>query len=227
MSTTTLWLLDGLLVAICLLVLFVWAKCFPFPSPWVRPLLPPKARWPETLIRYWLRNGNFSKGYLRYFYRDPERTIPLRPGIVAPADGLITSLEALNGIRYVVIALSFWDMHIQRSPLQGEVMDVQDLGDDFLDGEGRDFAFLREKTCPVQKRVVIETERGRVAVRLITSLAARRIEVWVRAGERVERGERIGKILLGSTVVLEVPDTWSLGVRVGDRVLAGETLFES
>jgi phosphatidylserine decarboxylase len=60
-------------------------------------------------------------------------------------------------------------------------------------------------------------------VRLITSLAARRIETWVREGEQIERGQRIGRILLGSTVVLELPPAVSLLVRTGDRVWAGET----
>ena len=93
-----------------------------------------------------------------------------------------------------------------------------------MDGEGREFAFLREKTCPVQKRIVLATDAGQVAVRLITSIAARRIETWVKDGEVIERGQRIGRILLGSTVVLELPAATKLLVRTGDRVWAGETL---
>jgi phosphatidylserine decarboxylase len=61
-------------------------------------------------------------------------------------------------------------------------------------------------------------------VRLITSLAARRIETWVREGEEVARGQRIGRILLGSTVVLELPATVNLLVHTGDRVWAGQTV---
>ncbi|EQD45505.1 hypothetical protein B2A_09282, partial [mine drainage metagenome] len=72
-----------------------------------------------------------------------------------------------------------------RSPLAGRVLSVESHGDDFMDGEGREFAFLREKSSPVQKRFVIATDAGQVAVRLITSLAARRIETWVRDGEEI------------------------------------------
>jgi phosphatidylserine decarboxylase len=54
-------------------------------------------------------------------------------------------------------------------------------------------------------------------------LAARRIETWVEEGEAIERGQRIGRILLGSTVVLELPATTKLLVEKGDRVWAGET----
>lgn len=196
---------------------------FPHPSPLVRRFLPPRKRWPETQIRGWLKRERFQTAFLRYFYRDPERRVPAGTSLLAPADGLVTSVEVRNGIRYLVIALSFWDMHVQRSPLVGRVLGVTSHGEDFMDGEGREFAFLRDKPCPVQKRLVIATATGEIAVRLITSLAARRIEVWVKPGEEIGRGQRIGRILLGSTVVLELPEATRLLVRMGERVWAGET----
>ena len=196
---------------------------FPYPSPLVRRWLSPRKRWPEAQIRDWLARGRFQPAFLRYFYRDPERVPPPGGSMLAPADGLVTSADVREGVRYLVIALSFWDMHVQRSPVSGKVLGVQAHGDDLMDGEGREFVFLREKSCPVQKRVVIATDAGQVAVRLITSLAARRIETWVRDGEEVERGQKLGRILLGSTVVLELPAATKLLVRTGDRVWAGET----
>ena len=60
-------------------------------------------------------------------------------------------------------------------------------------------------------------------MRLITSVGARRVETWVREGDQIERGQRIGRILLGSTVVLELPAATKLLVRTGDRVWAGQT----
>ncbi len=215
------------LQSIVLLVLvasaLTWAIYFPHPSPLVRSWLPPRKRWPELQIRSWLKRGRFQPAFLRYFNRDPERTPPPGATFLAPADGLVTSVEARGGVRYVVIALSFWDMHVQRSPMSGAVVKVESRGDEFMDGEGREFAFLRDKSCPVQKRLVVATGTGEIAVRLITSLAARRIETWVREGDVVERGQRIGRILLGSTVVLELPDSAPLLVGVGERVWAGET----
>jgi phosphatidylserine decarboxylase len=213
-----------LLVLIVLgIALAAWAFFFPYPSPIVRRWLPPRKRWPEAQIRHWLKNGRYHRAFLGHFYSDPERTAPAGDTLIAPADGLVTSVEARDGIRYFVIALSFWDMHVQRSPVAGKVVAVQAHGDGFMDGEGREFAFLRAKTCPVQKRIVIETPGGTVAVRLITSLAARRIETWVEEGQAIERGQRVGRILLGSTVVLELPATAKLLVKQGDRVWAGET----
>lgn len=213
------------IVVLCLVAaaLALLAFYFPYPSPLIRRWLPPRKRWPEAQIRGWLTGGKFQQAFLRHFYSDPERMAPPGNSLVAPADGLVTSADVRDGIRYLVIALSFWDMHVQRSPIAGRVLSIQSHGDGFMDGEGREFAFLREKACPVQKRLVIATEAGGVAVRLITSLAARRIETWVGEGEEIQRGQRIGRILLGSTVVLELPATTNLLVRQGERVWAGET----
>ena len=210
----------------CLAAVLLWAWHFPHPSPLIRPLLPPRRRWPEAQVRHWLESGRVASGFLRFFERDPERHPPPGSGLLAPADGLVTSLDVRDGIRYVVIALSFWDVHVQRSPCDGVIEAVEDKGDTFMDGEGREFAFLRAKTCPVQKRVRIRSPRGEVAVRLITSLAARRIEVWIEVGDTVRRGQRLGRILLGSTVVLEMPADWPCPLRVGQRVRAGETKVE-
>ena len=109
--------LDVLIIALSFLVVVIWARNFPYPSPLIKPFLPPIRRWPEALIRRWAIEGGFDKRYLRYFYRDPERQLPGDPGLVAPADGLVISLDVRDGLRYVVIALSFWDMHVQRCPL--------------------------------------------------------------------------------------------------------------
>ncbi|HET7315659.1 phosphatidylserine decarboxylase [Salinisphaera sp.] len=210
--------LGALAIALALLI-----RHWPYPSPLIRPLLPPLQRWPEAQIRRWLENQRFHPRYLVFFDRDPERCPPTGETLIAPADGLVIDTGCRDGIRYIVIALSFWDMHVQRSPVAGVVASVDRLGAAYTDGEGREFAFLRAKRCPVQTRTVIESRGGVVAVRQITSLAARRIETWVSPGARVERGQRIGRIRLGSTVVLEVAEPLRCLVSPGERVRAGET----
>lgn len=214
------------ILILCLLTgaLVVCVLYFPYPSPLIRRWLSFRKRWPEAQIRGWLKTGRYQRAFLRHFYRDPERVAPPGTGMLAPADGLVTSAEVRGGVRYLVIALSFWDMHVQRSPVAGRVVTVASHGDTYMDREGLEFAFLQEKTCPVQRRLVIATVAGQVAVRLITSVAARRIETWVRDGEVVKRGQRIGRILLGSTVVLELPASTKLLVSPGERVCAGETV---
>jgi phosphatidylserine decarboxylase len=214
---------QALVLLALIIAIVLWAVYFPYPSPLVRRFLSPRRRWPEMQIRGWLQSRRFQSTFLRYFNRDPERTPPPGKSILAPADGWVTSADLRGDVRYLVIALSFWDMHVQRSPASGTVQEVQAHGDNFMDGEGREFVFLREKSCPVQRRIVIATVYGVVAVRLITSVAARRIETWVQDEQEIERGQRIGRILLGSTVVLELPATMKLLVSPGDRVWAGET----
>ncbi|HET7267495.1 MAG TPA: phosphatidylserine decarboxylase [Oleiagrimonas sp.] len=219
----TVLVVQVVILAALVAALTLWFVCYPHPSPLVRRWLPERKRWPETQIRGWLKHGRFHSAFVHHFYRDPERQPPAGTSMLAPADGLVTSADVRAGTRYLVIALSLWDMHVQRSPLCGKVQSVQSHGEDFMDGEGREFAFLRDKPCPVQTRVVIASQTVEVAVRLITSLAARRIETWVNEGDDILRGQRIGRILLGSTVVLELPASANLLVKVGDRVLAGET----
>lgn len=221
---TTL-LVQVLVLVVLAVFVAVWTVRFPYPAFWLRAFLPVRKRWPEREIRDWLENGRFHHGFLKFFNRDPEREPPSEPGLVAPADGLVTSAEVRDGIRYLVIALSFWDMHVQRSPAEGTIVAIEPSGDEYMDGEGRDFSFLREKHCPVQTRVVLDTTGyGRLAVRLITSIAARRIEVWPSEGDTIARGQRLGRILLGSTVVLEMPERFRVRVQMGQRVWAGETL---
>ena len=219
----TVVVVQAVILAALVAALAAWWIAFPNPSRLVRRWLPPRKRWPERQIRDWLVNGRYQPSFLRYFYRDPERVPQPGDSVLAPADGIVTSAEVRDEIRYIVIALSFWDMHVQRSAMAGKVTRVEAQGDGFMDGEGREFAFLREKRCPVQKRIVMDTVHGEIAVRLITSLAARRIETWVRKGDDVQRGQRIGRILLGSTVVLELPASAQVLVRIRERVRAGET----
>lgn len=218
-------IVQTVILALLATLVAIWAARFPYPTPWLRPFLSPRRRWPEPEIRGWLRTGRFHPRFLEFFNRDPERTPPAEAGLVAPADGIVTSADVREGIRYFVIALSFWDMHVQRSPAEGTVVAIEPSGDGFMDGEGRDFAFLRQKQCPVQTRVVLDTKGYEgLAVRLITSIAARRIEVWPHEGDAIARGQRLGRILLGSTVVLEIPERFPICVERGQRVWAGETL---
>lgn len=217
-------LLQALLLLALIGSLVLWLVYFPYPSPLVRRWLPPRKRWPERQIRGWLETARFHPAYLAHYYRDPERFPDSENGLLAPADGLVTGADVRDGVRYLVIALSFWDMHVQRSPLEGRVVCVESFGDIYTDGEGKKFAFLRNKHCPVQKRIALDTAAGRLAVRLVTSVASRRIQVLVKSAETISRGQRIGKILLGSTVVLELPADMYVRTRVGERVRAGETL---
>ena len=225
------------LLGACAVAVIQFALAFPFPGPLVRPFLGPQDRWPEAQVKQWAeasrresddgaKAGHFRADFWAYFTRDPERVIPSGDDVlVAPADGLFRYHDRRDGKQFVVIALSFWDVHVQRFPCAGVVTKVEDVGDEYMDGEGKDLVYLKEKVCPVQKVVTMNTKWGEFKVRLITSLAATRLAVFVEAGATVEKGQRLGHILAGSTVVLEMPDSIALDVNLQDRVVGGETVL--
>lgn len=214
-----------LLLAVCVGGLALWAMNFPYPSPTVESFLPPKKRWPTALVKEWVQSREFSDGFLEHFYRDPDVQVPDGENMVAPADGNILIVDKKDGMVFVVVGLTYWDVHTQRIPCDGVVKDVFDHGDTLQDYEGYNWVFLKDKTGPVSKVVILDTAWGDVRVQPITSLSARRVEVWVKKGQKVRKGERMGRILLGSTTVIAVPDRYEPLVKVGDRVTGGESII--
>jgi phosphatidylserine decarboxylase len=224
----TLFLQLGIL-AVCSVVVAELLTSFPLPSPMIKPLLPPRLRWPSEQVARWVEVGNFEPGFLEYFARDPERTVPPGRNLTSPGDGVIKDIITQNGISYFIVGLSFWDVHVVRTPVAGVVKRVEQEG--FwvsLDrSETDDQIYLRGKDGPVQQIVTLDTEYGEVKVRLITSYWASRIKVRVYQGERLEKGQRIGRILLGSSVVAELPPSIVYSVKKGDRVVGGETIISN
>ena len=218
-----------ILLIFCFSLLVEWGIHFPYPSRIVKPFLSPLQRWPEQQIKDWLAQGEYdekcSSDFLKFFYRDPERVIPKGENIVSPADGDLRYIDMYEGYKYLVIAMSFWDVHVQRCPYDAKVLKVEGSGDQYMDGEGKDLIYLREKISPVQKIITLQTTLGVFKVRLITSLSARRIEVWVKEGQEIKKGERMSRILAGSTVVLEIPDSLEIIPSIGSRVVGGETIL--
>ncbi len=204
------------LIALSLFVFAEWAGNFPYPSPVIKPLLTPRLRWPSEQVMAWIETENIDPSFKKFFYRDPERRVPGGPGLVAAADGLVQYADYRNGITFLVIGLSFWDVHVVRTPVTGTVESIENEGVFYphLAGrEERDVAFfLRGKDAPVQQVVTLRTTIGDVG-RLITSYWASRIKVWAHSGQHLEKGQRIGRILLGSTVIVELPGKFALSVK--------------
>lgn len=213
------------ILAVCIMVIGLWASRFPYPSPLIMDYLSPQKRWPTQQVADWVTSGNIDDGFMSFFYRDPDRIVPSGDNMVAPADGQIVWIDSKDGVNYMIIALTFWDVHIQRSPVGGTIVAIEDAGDTLMDGEGRDFVYLKEKVSPVQKVITIDSEWGMINVRLITSLLARRLEVFHEVGDTIEKGERLGLIHLGSTVVLDLPGDLVPTVKVGDYIVGGETIM--
>jgi len=222
-------LVQLVLLALSLFVLAEWANNFPFPSPLIKPLLSPRLRWPTEQVMEWIETQNIDPAFKKYFYRDPERHVPGGPGLVAAADGLVKAAEYRDGVTFLVIGLSFWDVHVVRTPIAGVVESVENEGVFYSRLSSREdrnaIFFLRGKVAPVQEVVTLRTDNGEVKVRLFTSYWASRIKVWTHPGQHLDKGQRIGRILLGSTVIVELPGKVALAVKKDERVVAGETLI--
>ena len=167
------------------------------------------------------------------FFRDPPRRIPEEAGVlVAPADGKITDVEAIDDVEFVGgpavrigIFLSIFSVHVNRAPLAARVMRVQYTRGKFLNA-------LRPESARENERMSIglealEAPEQRVVVNQIAGAIARRIVCDLRPGQPVSRGERIGMIKLGSRTELIVARAPGLQIEVkpGDRVAAGRSVL--
>lgn len=167
------------------------------------------------------------------FFRDPHRDIPVGAGLlVAPADGTVTEVsrvETYPGIDgpalRISIFLSVFDVHINRSPCAGRVVQTDYRKGEFLDA--------RHPECGVRNeamKLTIAPDQGIPGPMFVTQIAgliARRIICNVKPGDALQRGERFGLIKFGSRTELVMP--WHDGVKpavqVGDKVKGGETVM--
>lgn len=153
------------------------------------------------------------------FFRDPERT-PREPGILAPADGVVQSVDVYpDGRTRVATFMNPFNVHVNRAPLPGRVTSVEHVAGGFVP------AF--DKESERNERVVwhFETEVGDLEVHQIAGTLARRIVPYLSQGAKVEKGDRIGIIRLGSRVDVYLPRGIASAVEVGQKMVAGETLL--
>jgi len=164
--------------------------------------------------------------FMAYFFRDPERS-PLSEQdiIVAPADGRVTRVAQVipddpQSPQVVSIFLSVFDVHINRAPIAGEIVDV-------VYTKGRFMIATREEASVVneQNALTIRGERMTVVCKQIAGVLARRIVCWKRQGEKVSLGERFGLIKFSSRTDLVLPPEIEIDVRVGDRVRGGVSII--
>jgi phosphatidylserine decarboxylase len=163
--------------------------------------------------------------FFLWFFRDPSRKVPTGPGeIVSPADGKVTEadwIETPSGRRLrLSIFLNVFDVHVNRSPIEGTVTEVNYKKGMFLNAMRADSNVLNE-----QNVVVIEQDDCAVQIKQIAGLLARRIVCTVKPGDRLKRGERLGLIKFGSRVDVLMPSDANLRVHRGDRVVGGSTIL--
>ena len=169
------------------------------------------------------------------FFRDPIRTTPQGDNlIVAPADGLITMIakvpppRELGGadgltdseMTRVSIFMSVFDVHINRSPINGRVRKMAYVPGKFLNADLDKASEDNER-----QHFMIEGEGFKIGVTQIAGLIARRILTFVNEGDVVQSGQRIGMIRFGSRVDVYLPAGTGPRVLLGQRTLAGETVI--
>ncbi len=165
-----------------------------------------------------------------YFFRNPDRVCPAAiedsSVIVAPADGRVIEIAQVSdeGEEYsqkLSIFLSIWDVHVNRTTIAGLIESVHYTPGTFV------FAY-RPKSSEENERndIVIKRSDGKFAkVRQIAGTIARKISCWVRSGDAVLIGQRIGMIRFGSRVDLFLPAKVNFAVEVGDQVYGGQTVI--
>ena len=162
--------------------------------------------------------------FMAFFFRDPHRSIPTEPGIVvAPADGRVTIVRLADGHEnpesLISIFLSPLDVHINRAPIAGQIVEIAYKTGKFVMATKAEARLVNE-----QNTLIIQSEALTVRCTQIAGILARRIICWKRKGERVKCGERFGMIKFGSRTDLLLPPTVEVLVREGLHVRGGETV---
>lgn len=164
------------------------------------------------------------------FFRDPERAIPPEPdALVSPADGTITNIEEVDEPEFgkalrISIFLSVFNVHVNRAPFASEVVDVRYFPGEYLDARNPESAVRNEQ---LWIDLLEPATRKPMRVKQISGAIARRIVCWLKPGDKLAKGERIGMIKLGSRtdVLLPADAAREICVKVGDTVRGGATIL--
>lgn len=167
--------------------------------------------------------------YFTYFFRNPDRTIPTDEHlVVSPADGTVQDVVELEDDDFVkgpctkiIIFLSVFNVHVNRSPIAGEIKCQKYVCGRFRPAYKDEVGFENERHM-----LGIENERGfRVTVTQIAGILARRIVSWVTLDDNMSKGQVYGLIKFGSCTELVVPRNVEVMVKKGDKVRGGESVL--
>jgi phosphatidylserine decarboxylase len=181
-----------------------------------------RAGWAAAIVTLWLA----------YFFRDPWRVTPIRPGLlVSPADGTALSIApapippelAMSDatVTRIGIFLNIFDVHVIRAPLGGRVAALRYTKGRFLNAS-RDEASRHNERMAIR---IAPPEGPEIAFVLVAGLLARRIVCELREGQEIVTGQRIGIIRFGSRVDVYCPPPYVSMVIAGQRMVGGETVL--
>lgn len=164
---------------------------------------------------------------LLYFFRDPERNIShVGDFVLSPADGKVLEIKKVQynnllesaGTK-IGIFLSPFDVHINRSPIEGQIKYTEYQRGSKLP------AFLDRASRRNERNTIVIEGKIRVVLTQIAGFIGRRIVLWKKEGDIIALGEKIGLIRFGSRTEIILPENVVVLVKVGDKVKAGETLL--
>ncbi|MBN2318039.1 MAG: phosphatidylserine decarboxylase [Acidobacteria bacterium] len=160
--------------------------------------------------------------FVAFFFRNPSRNIPEGKNlIVSPADGKIVKIsKSDSGEQSISIFLSIFDVHVNRSPIGGELKELQYK-------RGRFKAAFYEEASRVNEQNILIVDGGDIQVtfKQIAGVIARRVVCWKKPGDMLEKGERVGLIRFGSRVDVDLPKKVNITVKIGDRVRGGSSVL--
>lgn len=159
--------------------------------------------------------------FMAYFFRDPRRSVPNDANIVvSAADGKVTRVEDRADGKFVSVFLSPLDVHINRAPIAGKVTRVELF-------QGKKSPATSDQASQTNERnaITIEGEKMTVVCTQIVGILARRIVCRSKVGDYLQIGEKYGLIKFGSRTDLLMPQNVEIAVKVGDRVIGGETVI--
>jgi len=164
--------------------------------------------------------------FMAFFFRDPQRQAPSDAAlVVSPADGKVTTVKQTqigeaDSPQIVSIFLSPLDVHINRAPIAGTIMDVTYTKGKFLMATTQNASLVNE-----QNVLTIQGELITVVCKQIAGILARRIVCWKKPGDKVALGERFGLIKFGSRTDLVLPASVEVLVKEGMRVKGGTSII--
>ncbi len=166
------------------------------------------------------------------FFRDPDRIVPEKAKsddsyIIAPADGKVVAIveevekDYLQSLSVrISIFLSPLDVHVNRSPVSGIVEYYKYFPGDYLVAYHPKSSELNEHT-----KIGVITSHGKVAFKQIVGILARRLVCEIKVGDTLNIGQRFGMMKFGSRMDIFLPVGTEFSVKVGETVVAGETII--
>jgi phosphatidylserine decarboxylase len=163
----------------------------------------------------------FFAAFMVFFFRDPRRAIPSDDGIVvSSADGTVTRIDENESGKLVSVFLSPLDVHINRSPIAGQVTKIEYIRGKKLPATKNEASFVNERNS-----LTIQNDQMSVVCTQIAGILARRIVCRVNEGDNLTIGERFGLIKFSSRTDVLMPKNVEVTVDVGDKVKGGVTII--